>query len=62
MNLQSSLAIVKESQLPESVHEKTYSGPGSAYHLGERFLADLGDYSLGDSLLAEVSQQQQEPS
>jgi hypothetical protein len=41
MNLQSSLAIVKESQLPESVHEKTYSGPGSAYHLGERFLAEI---------------------
>jgi hypothetical protein len=54
MNLQSAPVIVNEAQLSEPIHEKTDPRPGGAYHLGEGFLTDLGDYSLGYAFLAEV--------
>jgi len=62
MNLQAAPVIVKEAQFSEPVHEKTDPRPGCAYHLGEGFLTDLGDYSLGHTVLAEMGKQEQNPS
>jgi hypothetical protein len=63
MNLQPAASvIVDEAQFPESVHEKADPRPGCTDHLRQGFLAHLGDYSLGHAFLAEVSEQQQEPS
>jgi len=59
MNLQPALAIVEEAQLSEPIHEKTDPRPGGAYHLCEGLLTHLGDESLGLTVLAEMSQQQQ---
>jgi hypothetical protein len=49
--------IINESQFSEPVHEKTDSRPGCAYHFRERLLTHLGDYSLGLTFLAKMSQQ-----
>ena len=54
--------IVNKSQFPEPVHEKANPRASRAYHICEGLLTDLGDYSLGLPFLAEVSQQQQNPS
>ena len=56
MNLQASV-IVDETQLPEPVHEKAHSRTSRAYHFGQRFLIDLGEYGFRNALLAEVSEQ-----
>jgi len=60
MDLQPAV-VMNETQLPESVHEEA-DRPGRAHHLREGLLTDLGKYSLGYAFLAEVSQQQQNPS
>src|SRR5450755_2043338 len=57
MNLEPALAIVNKSQLSESIHEKTDSRPSCAYHFRETLLTHLGDYSLGLTFLAEMSEQ-----
>jgi hypothetical protein len=57
MNLRPALAIVNKAQLSEPIHEKTDSRAGCAYHLCERLLTHLGDYSLGLTFLAEMSKQ-----
>jgi hypothetical protein len=63
MNLQPAPAIiVNEAQLSEPIHEKTDPRPGSAYHVCEGLLIDLGDYSLGHAFLAEMRKQEQNPS
>ena len=62
MDLQSTLAIVDEAQLSEPVHEEADPRPGGADHLGKRLLTDLRNYRLGYALLAEMSQQEQNPS
>jgi len=61
MNLQPAVAIIKEAQLSELVHEKTDARPDCADHLSEGLLTDSGDYRLGRTFLAEVSKQQQKP-
>jgi hypothetical protein len=63
MNLQISTAvIVNEPQFPEPIHEKAHPRASRAYHFCEGLLTDIGDYGLGHAFLAEVSQQQQNPS
>jgi hypothetical protein len=54
--------IVNEPQFPEPVHEKANPRPSCAYHLCQGFLTDIGDWSLMYAFLAEVSQQQENPS
>jgi len=56
MNLQASV-IVNETQFPEPVHKKAHSRSSRAYHFGERFLIDLGEYGFRNALFAEVSEQ-----
>jgi hypothetical protein len=46
----------------EPVHEKADPRPGRAYHLPERLLTDLGNYSLGNTFLTKMSKQEQNPS
>ena len=46
MNLQTAAyaaGIVNEAKLSEPIHEKADSGTGGPNHLGQRFLADLGN-------------------
>src|SRR6185437_10780242 len=50
--------IANKAQLPEPVHEKADARSRGAYHLGQGFLADLGDDRLGLPLLAIICQQQ----
>ena len=57
MNLQSIPVIVNEAHRPEPVHEETDPRPGCAHHLREGLLTHLGDYNLGLTFLAEMSQQ-----
>jgi hypothetical protein len=54
-------AVRDEAELAEFVHEKTDPRPGGADHLGQGFLADLGDHRLRLSLFAEIGQPQQKP-
>jgi hypothetical protein len=56
VDLQTSV-IVNETQFPEPVHKKAHSRTSRAYHFGQRFLINLGDYSFRNALLAEVSEQ-----
>jgi len=62
VNLQSVFAVIDKAQLSEPVHEKANSGPGCAYHIGESLLTDPGDDHLRHAFLAEMSQQEQNPS
>ena len=63
MNLEIAAAmIVNEPQFPKSVHEKAHPRARRAYHLCDSFLTDIGDWSLMHAFLAEVSQQEQNPS
>src|SRR5437879_4524771 len=48
--------IVNKAQFPEPVHEKTHPRTGSADHLREGFLTDLGNHGLGNSFLSKMSQ------
>ena len=56
MDLQSAV-IVNETQFPKPIHKKAHSRTSRAYHFGERFLIDLGEYGFRNALLAEVSEQ-----
>src|SRR5437762_3566494 len=38
--------VVNEAQLPESIHEEADPRTGGPNHLGQRFLADLGNHSF----------------
>src|ERR1035437_4233190 len=60
MDLQTAV-VVNESQFPEPVHEEAHPRAGRADHLGQSFLTDLGDNGFRNALLAEMSQQQQNP-
>ena len=55
-------AISKEPCFSEPVHEKPDAQPGCARHIGEGLLADILDCSLGSTVLAETSKQEQSPS
>lgn len=60
MNLQSAFSssgIVDEAHFAEAIHEEADSRACGAYHFGERFLIDLGEYGFRNALLAEVSEQ-----
>ena len=59
MDLQAFAAVVNEAHLPEPVHEEIHPRPRCAHHLCEGLLTHLGDYSLGFTFLAEMSQQEQ---
>jgi hypothetical protein len=61
VDLQSTV-VVNEPHLSESVHEKTDPRSGCSYHLCKGLLADLGNYGLGRTFLAEMSKQEQDPS
>ena len=50
--------VFDEAELAEFVHEKAHPRAGSADHLGQGFLADLGNHRLRFPLLPEVGQQQ----
>jgi hypothetical protein len=62
VDLQPAAVIVNEARFPESVHEVAHPRASCTHHLREGLLTDLGDYSLGCALLAEMSEQQQNPS
>jgi len=63
VNLQPAPAIVvNEAHLSEPVHEKADPRTGWTYRVCKGLLTDLGDYSLGDAFLPEVSKPQQNPS
>ena len=49
--------VVYVAQLPKLVHEVAHAGARRADHVRERLLADLRDYHLMPSVLAEVRQQ-----
>ena len=49
--------VVNEAQLPESVHEEADSRTSRPDHLGQRFLADLGNDGFGNAFLAKMSEQ-----
>jgi hypothetical protein len=53
--------VIDEAELAESVHEKTDPRPGGADHLGQGFLADLGDHRLRRSLFTDIGQSEQKP-
>ena len=61
MDLQAAV-VLNEAQFPEPVHEEANPRAGGADHLGQSFLADLGNNGIGDGLPAEMSQQHQNPS
>ena len=46
---------MNEAQGPEAIHEEVDSRTSRADHLGQGFLADLGDDGLGDAFLAKMS-------
>src|SRR5205807_3586910 len=48
--------IVNKAQFPEPVHEKTDPRTGSADHLREGFLTDLGNHGLRNPFLSKMSQ------
>jgi len=53
--------VMNKAQFSEPVHEEANPRAGRANHLGQSFLTDLGHNGIGNSLLAEMSQQQQNP-
>src|SRR5690242_3037818 len=53
--------VLDKAQLPESVHEKTYSGARGADNLGQSLLADFWNYLLRFTGFAEICQQEQNP-
>jgi hypothetical protein len=56
-----SLRWSNEVHLREPVQEKVYPRASCAYHLCQGLLTHLGDYSLGVTFLAEMSQEKQYP-
>ena len=62
VDLQPIFAIVDEAQFSKPVHEEADSRSGCADHIGERFLTNLGDHRFGHAFLAEMRQQEQNPS
>ena len=53
--------IADEAQLPEPVHEEADARAGGPNHLGQGFLADLGDDRFWLSFIAIIRQEQQQP-
>ena len=51
--------VIYVAQLPKLVHEVAHAGARRADYVRERLLADLRDYRLMLSILAEVRQQEQ---
>ena len=62
VHLQTTAVVINEAELPEPIHKETDSRTGRPYHLGQRLLTDLGDYSFWYALFAEVSQQKKDSS
>jgi len=60
VNLQSAV-VVDETQLPELIHKRADTRTGCSDHLGQRFLADLGNVGFGFALIAVVGNQQKRP-
>lgn len=56
INLKSAV-VVNEAQLAEAVHEEINARSRGAKHLRQSPLIDFGNYRLGFSLLAELSEQ-----
>jgi hypothetical protein len=54
-------AVRDEAELAEFVHEETDPLPGGADHLGQGFLADLGDHRVRLLLFTEIGQPRQKP-
>jgi hypothetical protein len=54
--------VANEAHLPEPVHEEAHPRPSGAHHLGQSFLTDLGNCNFRLSVLAEVSQQEENAS
>src|ERR1051326_4171038 len=51
--------VVNEAQLPEAVHKEADARTSCPDHLGQSFLADLGNYSFRNAFLAKMREQQQ---
>ena len=60
MNAQRAV-VLNETQFAEAVHEEADAGAGCAYHLGQCFLAHLGNHRFRCALFAELREQQQRP-
>jgi hypothetical protein len=56
MDMQAAV-VVDEAQLSEFIQKETHPGPGSADHLGKRFLTDFRNYRLWLPFFAKVGQQ-----
>ena len=54
--------VFNKAQFSEPVHEEANPRTRGANHFGQSFLTDLGDNGIGNRLLAEMCQQQQNPS
>ena len=54
--------VIDKAQLLELIHEMADPRPSCADHLRQVFLIDIGIYSFGSTFLAEMSQQQENPS
>ena len=53
--------VVNKAELSEPIHEEADPRAGCADHFRQRFLTDLGHYSLGRPFLPEMSEQQKNP-
>jgi len=51
-------SIMNETQFPEPVHEKTHSRSGGSNHIGQGFLAYLGNHGLRHSLFSKMGEQE----
>src|ERR1700733_600748 len=60
VNFQSAV-VVDETQLPELIHKRADTRAGCSDHLGQRFLADLGNVGFGFALIAVMGNQQERP-
>jgi hypothetical protein len=53
--------VFDKTQFAEFVHEKTHARSGRAYHLRQRFLAELSHDRLRLPFLAEICKQKKKP-
>src|ERR1700733_16183510 len=60
VNLQSAV-VVNETQFPELIHKRADTRTGCSDHLGQRFLADLGNVGFGFAVIAVMGNQQKRP-
>jgi len=54
--------VIDKAMFPEPIHEMTDPRPGCADHLRQGFLIDSGEHSFGPAVLANMGQQQENPS